>query len=93
MSGPRSQSLIKKPAALAKDRWTLTGQNFDNFWPDGRGKKSRTRWLQNAEFPDARNQLELLDRLFPRKTTNGAPNQRRRFVGWFPASALVQTPA
>jgi hypothetical protein len=49
--------------------------------------------LDPAEFPDARNQLELLDRLFPRKTTNGAPNQRRRFVGWFPASALVQTPA
>jgi hypothetical protein len=26
----------------------LTGQNFDNFWPDGRGKKSRTQWLQSS---------------------------------------------
>jgi hypothetical protein len=51
--------------------------------------------LDPAEFPDARNQLELLDRLFPRKTTVGAPNQRQRFVELFPASAqaLVQTPA
>src|SRR5205823_6655151 len=36
--------------------------------------------LDPAEFPHARNQLELLDRLFPRKTTVGAPNQRQRFV-------------
>jgi hypothetical protein len=36
--------------------------------------------------------IKLLDRLFSRKTTVGAPNQRRRsFVEWFPASALVQT--
>jgi hypothetical protein len=49
--------------------------------------------LDAAEFLDAGNQLELLGRLFPRKTTGGAPNQRRRFVGWFPASAPVQTPA
>ena len=51
--------------------------------------------LDPAEFPDARNQLELLDRLFPRKTTVGAPNQRQRFVELFPAlaQALVQTPA
>ena len=35
---------------------------------------------------------QALDRLFSRKTTVGAPNQRRRsFVEWFPASALVQT--
>ena len=35
--------------------------------------------------------IKLLDRLFSRKTTVGAPNQRRRsFVAWFPASALVQ---
>jgi hypothetical protein len=46
-------------------------------------------------FPDARNQLELLDHVFPRKTTVGAPNQRQRFVELFPAlaQALVQTPA
>jgi hypothetical protein len=39
--------------------------------------------------------LELLDRLFPRKTTVSAPNQRQRFVELFPAlaQALVQTPA
>jgi predicted acylesterase/phospholipase RssA len=43
--------------------------------------------LDPAEFPDARKQLELLDRLFPRKTTGGAPNQRQRFVERFPASA------
>ena len=51
--------------------------------------------LDPAEFPDARNQLELLDRLFPLKTTVGAPNQRQRFVELFPAlaQALVQTPA
>ena len=42
--------------------------------------------LDPAEFPDASNQLELLDRLFPRKTTAGAPKQRQRFVEWFPAS-------
>jgi hypothetical protein len=42
--------------------------------------------LDPAEFPDARKQPELLDRLFPRKTTGGAPNQRQRFVEWFPAS-------
>jgi hypothetical protein len=36
--------------------------------------------------------IKLLDRLYSRKTTVGAPNQRRRsFVAWFPASALVQT--
>jgi hypothetical protein len=37
--------------------------------------------------------LELLDRLFPRKTTVGAPNQREHFVELFPtlAQALVQT--
>src|SRR6476469_5004714 len=36
--------------------------------------------------------IKLLDRLYSRKTTVGAPNQRRRsFVEWFPASALVQT--
>ena len=36
--------------------------------------------------------IKLLDRLVSRKTTVGAPNQRRRsFVAWFPASALVQT--
>jgi N-acetylmuramoyl-L-alanine amidase len=35
--------------------------------------------------------IKLLDRLVSRKTTVGAPNQRRRsFVEWFPASALVQ---
>jgi hypothetical protein len=51
--------------------------------------------LDPAEFSDARNQLELLDRLFPRKTTVGAPNQRQRFVELSPAlaQALVQTPA
>jgi hypothetical protein len=38
--------------------------------------------------------ITLVDRLFSRKTTGGAPNQQRRsFVEWFPASALVQTPA
>jgi hypothetical protein len=38
--------------------------------------------------------ITLVDRLFSRKTTGGAPNQRRRsFVEWFPASALVQTAA
>jgi hypothetical protein len=37
--------------------------------------------------------LLALDRLFPRKTTVGAPNQRQRFVELFPAlaQALVQT--
>ena len=36
--------------------------------------------------------IKLLDRLFSRQTTVGAPIQRRRsFVEWFPASALVQT--
>lgn len=36
--------------------------------------------------------IKLLDGRFSRKTTVGAPNQRRRsFVEWFPASALVQT--
>jgi N-acetylmuramoyl-L-alanine amidase len=46
-----------------------------------------------ARFPDARNQLELVDRLFPCKTPVGAPNQRQRFVELFPAlaQALVQT--
>jgi len=34
--------------------------------------------LDPAESPDARNQLELLDRLFPRKTKVGAPNQRQQ---------------
>ena len=49
--------------------------------------------LDPAEFPDARNQLELVDRLFPRTTTVGARNQRQRFVELFPALAqtLVQT--
>src|SRR6516162_292307 len=36
--------------------------------------------LDPAEFPDARNQLELVDRLFPRTTTVGAPNALRRIV-------------
>ena len=37
--------------------------------------------------------ITLVDRLFSRKTTGGAPNQQRRsFVEWFPASALVQIP-
>jgi len=60
--------------------------------PDGRDDFAK---LDPAEFPDARNQLELLDRLFPRKTTVDAPNQRQRFVELFPAlvQALVQTPA
>src|SRR5262249_25513503 len=48
--------------------------------------------LDPAEFPDARNQLELLDRLFPRKTTGDAPNQRRSLRRMVPASVLVQTP-
>src|SRR5262249_46005886 len=37
-----------------------------------------------AEFRDARNRLELLDRLFPRKTTVGAPNLPQLFVESFP---------
>jgi hypothetical protein len=41
--------------------------------------------LDPAEFPDARKQVELLDRLFPRKTPGGAPNQRDCFVEWLPA--------
>jgi hypothetical protein len=39
--------------------------------------------------------LELLDRLFPRKTTVGAPNQRQHFVELFPCvgAAALQAPA
>ena len=47
--------------------------------------------LDPAEFPDARNQLELLDR-----SVSAQDHGRRTepaFVGWSPASALVQTPA
>src|SRR5262249_22299237 len=43
----KTRGSCKRPIAL-------TGQNFDNFWPDGRGKKSRTQWaakLDPAEFP------------------------------------------
>ena len=64
----------------------------DDTGADGRDDFAE---LDPAEFPDARNQLELLDHLFPRKTTVGALNQRQRFVELFPAlaQALVQTPA
>jgi hypothetical protein len=38
--------------------------------------------LDIAEFPRAREQTELLDRLFPRVTGASAPGQRQRFVEW-----------
>jgi formate-dependent nitrite reductase cytochrome c552 subunit len=30
---------------------TTIGQGFDNFWPDGRGKKSRTQWQDHVGGP------------------------------------------
>jgi hypothetical protein len=39
--------------------------------------------LDIAEFPQARVQVELLDRLFPRVTT-GTPGPHRRFADWLP---------
>jgi hypothetical protein len=73
----------------------LTGQNFDNFWPDGRGKKSRTQWLQSSILRSFRMRAinwscsTVCFRARRRAThrTSGG-----RFVELFPASALVQTP-
>ena len=41
--GPETRASSKSPWLLLTDG--VTGQNFDNFWPDGRGKKSRTHWV------------------------------------------------
>src|SRR5262245_61401988 len=55
----------------------------------------KTATIFKARSSDARNHLELLDRLFPRKMMVGAPNQLQGFAELFPAlaQALVQTPA
>ena len=74
--------------------WTHKRRRYLEHVTGADGRDDFTK-LDPAEFPDARNQLELLDRLFPRKTTVGAPNQRQRFVELFPAlaQALAQAPA
>ena len=94
--GPEASASSENARGSCKRPMALTGQNFDNFWPDGRGKKSRTQVaakLDPAEFPDARNQLELLDRLFPRKTTGDAPNQRRSLRRIVPRVGARPNPA
>jgi hypothetical protein len=75
--------------AAGRERNCWTPKNYDGGAFNKRFLLAPRRFckLDPAEFPDARNQLELADRLFPRKTTVGAPNQRQRFVELFPALA------
>jgi predicted acylesterase/phospholipase RssA len=40
--------------------------------------------LDPSEYPQAREQVGLLDHLFPRVTTGGPPGQRQRLVDWLP---------
>jgi formate-dependent nitrite reductase cytochrome c552 subunit len=45
----RIWSYISPPTtALGNPPSTTIGQGFDNFWPDGRGKKSRTQWQDHV---------------------------------------------
>jgi hypothetical protein len=47
--------------------------------------------LNPAEFPEVREQIDLLDQLFPRVTTGGPPGQYRRLAEWLP-EAPVRSP-
>ena len=44
--------------------------------------------LDINEFPKVREQLELLDRLFPRVTESDIPGQRQSFVDWLTVPAI-----
>jgi hypothetical protein len=44
--------------------------------------------LDPAEYPEARAQITLLDQLFPRVTTGGAPGQRQHLVDWLPPMSV-----
>jgi cytochrome c554/c'-like protein len=43
--------IIPPSTVLADPPSTTLGQGFDNFWPDGRGKKSRTQWQDHVNGP------------------------------------------
>jgi hypothetical protein len=45
--------IIPPSTVLADPPSTTLGQGFDNFWPDGRGKKSRTQWQDHVDGPHA----------------------------------------
>jgi formate-dependent nitrite reductase cytochrome c552 subunit len=47
-------SYVRPPAAVSGNPpSTTTGQGLDTFWPDGRGKKSRTQWQDHVNGPHA----------------------------------------
>jgi len=46
--------------------------------------------LEPANYPSARDELALLDWLFPRVTTGGTPKQRQTFVGWLPKAKAAK---
>jgi hypothetical protein len=46
--------------------------------------------LEPAKYPDVRQQLDLLDQLFPRVTADGAPKQRQTFVEWLPKTRVAK---
>src|SRR5262249_25332435 len=71
----RQASLSSIIAVDAEGDRELAFGSFNNPGPLCTNRFDAFAELDPAEFPDASNQLELLDRLFPRKTTAGAPKQ------------------